>query len=78
VTGNLYVRLGDRTVLHEPAGHETGGFLIPSELWTGYYLPLTRRERLRNIFLSLLRRPIPAPRWKPGLEELLEKQEVRR
>lgn len=52
---------------------ESGGFLIPPDVAYGYYVPYTRWERVRNLFLRLLRRPVPERRWCPGLLERREK-----
>lgn len=53
-----------------------GGYLIPDWALNGWHAPFTRRERVRNFLLRLLRRPVPERRWVPGLKERMRAQEV--
>ena len=55
-----------------------GGFLVPEDMLHSYYRPYTRRERIRNVLLRILRRPIPERKWIRGLLERLADREVLR
>lgn len=67
-----YLR-GDTTVAQEAMldrGGSDSGYLVPAELLTGYALPYSQVERLRNLLLRILHRPIPLQRWQRGILDI--------